>query len=174
MKKISSTLAAVAAFVAMAPAAHAADGTLNFTGNITANSCVINANAPDLAIPLGDVPASALASAGQRAGQTPFQMALTGCSSGSTKVAAKFESGLVDPVTGHLPLDATSGATNVQVAIFDATDTDNKFGQLPAASAYQTLTGGAATLQYNAWYVATGAATVGTANANATYTLSYQ
>ncbi|MFL9961095.1 fimbrial protein [Paraburkholderia sediminicola] len=176
MKKltISTVPVAIAALIAIVPAAHAADGTLNFTGNITANSCVINANSPNLNIDLGNVPASALASAGQRAGQSAFQIALTGCTGGSTKVAAKFESGLADPTTGHLPLDASSTAKNVQVAIFDTTDTDNKFGQAPAPSAYQTLTGGAATLNYSAWYAATGAATVGTANANATYTLSYQ
>lgn len=169
---IICTIASV--FAVMAPAAQASDGTLNFTGNITANSCVINANSPNLTVALGDVPASALASASQRAGQTPFQITLTGCTGGATKVAAKFESGIADQTTGHLPLDATSTATNVEVAIFDATDTDNQFGQAPAPSAYQTLNGGAATLTYNAWYVATGAATVGTANANATYTLSYQ
>jgi major type 1 subunit fimbrin (pilin) len=147
---------------------------LNFTGNITANSCVINANSPNLSVNLGDVPATALASASARAGQTPVQIVLTGCTPSATKVAAKFESGLADPATGHLPLDASSTASNVQIAIFDTTDTDHKFGQAPAASAYQTLTGGAATLNYSAWYVATGQATVGTANANATYTLSYQ
>ncbi|MGR2705514.1 fimbrial protein [Pseudomonas sp. IB20] len=176
MKKtlVSTALAAGAFFVVMAPAAHAADGTMNFTGNITANTCVINASAPNLTVALGNVPASSLASSGQRAGQTPFQMSLTACSDGSTRVAAKFESGLVDSATGHLRLDATSTATNVQIAVYDTTDTDNKFGQAPTASAYQTLVGNAATLNYNAWYVATGAATVGTANSNATYTLSYQ
>lgn len=176
MKKtlLFAAVGPVAALVLTSSAAHAADGTLNFTGNITANTCVINASAPDLTIALGDVPASALATPGQRAGEAAFQMVLSGCTGGSTKVAAKFESGIVDAATGHLPLDATSTARNVQVAVYDATDVDNKFGQEPPASAYQTLSGGAATLNYNGWYVATGAATVGTANANATYTLSYQ
>ncbi|MGR2663374.1 fimbrial protein [Chromobacterium haemolyticum] len=159
---------------AMVPGlALAADGNMSFTGNVTANTCVINS--PDLTIDMGDVPASALATPGARAGQTRFEIALTGCTEGVAKVAAKFESGTADLSTGRLGLTAdVNQAKNVQIAIYDMADAENKFGQAPPTSSYQDIISGSATLRYSAWYVATGVATVGTANAAATYTLAYE
>ncbi|QCP52586.1 hypothetical protein FAZ95_25860 [Trinickia violacea] len=61
-----------------------------------------------------------------------------------------------------------------EAAVFDVTGTDNTFGQQPPASADQTMESGTATLRYNARYMATGITSVGTANSNATYTLSYR
>lgn len=172
MKALTAIALATVAFSAHAMAA---DGTIDFVGNVVANTCVINAGSQNLTVNMGNVPASALATAGQMAGQTQFAISLTGCTGSATKVAAKFESGQADLTSGHLNLSAAADvAQNVQVAIFDSSNVENKFGQPVPASSFQTLNSGNATLNYSAWYIATGTATTGSANAQTTYTLSYQ
>ena len=155
--------------------AQANGGTINFTGRIIPSTCSINLGKPDLTVALGDVPASALATPGARAGKKEFAIEVTGCSGGGTKVAARFESGNADPASGQLKLDASSEAGGVQIAIYDESDGLNKFGEDVPATSLRTLSGGAATLRYSAWYVATNdPVSPGTANASATYTLVYE
>ena len=155
--------------------AKANNGTINFTGRIVPSTCSINFGKADLTVPLGDVSAADLATPGVRAGKKEFSIELTGCSGAGTKVAAKFDSPDANLVSGRLKLDASSAASGVEIAIYDATDAHNKMGDQPPASASQTLSSGTAVLKYSAWYVATGDALVpGTANATATYTLVYE
>ncbi|WMT15295.1 fimbrial protein [Serratia fonticola] len=78
MKKIALALSFI-----LAGASHlvsAADGQVNFTGNITASTCSINGGvaAPQL-VNLGNVPASSLMTSGQTAGAKSFAIELTGC-----------------------------------------------------------------------------------------------
>jgi major type 1 subunit fimbrin (pilin) len=61
--------------------AFAAPNTIHFQGEVTDQTCevAINGNAADATVLLPTVPANALASAGDTAGQTTFTVGVTGC-----------------------------------------------------------------------------------------------
>ncbi|RQQ05919.1 type 1 fimbrial protein [Burkholderia stagnalis] len=171
-----------AAFAVMAgiPAmAQAVDGTITFTGAVTAQTCTINGNgagSKDFTVALPSVSTSALSAAGQTAGQTPFSIALTKCSSPTGSVHTFFEPGATtDLTTGNL-IVATGGATNVQIGLANADLSPIKAGAADASqnSKSVSIVDNAATLQYYARYVATGAATAGAANSSVMYSLVYQ
>jgi major type 1 subunit fimbrin (pilin) len=169
--------AAVAMAAALPMASHAADGTITFTGNVTAQTCTINGGAKDFSVNLPTVSASSLATAGETAGRTPFSIQLTNCTSGSGNVHTFFESGATtDLQTGNLIVDA-GGASNVQIGLLngaDASPIKAGFADASQNSASVAISNGAATLPYFAQYVATGAATAGAANSNVMYTIAYQ
>ncbi|MDR0240947.1 MAG: type 1 fimbrial protein [Burkholderia sp.] len=189
-------LAAVAATFA-AGSAMASDGTINFTGSITAASCSITGNTganvsgekgkQNIAVNLGKVSADAIGSTengGVSAG-TNISLALDCGASATdvTTVAMKFDavngSGL-DGKNNKL-LKVAGDAEGVGIGLFDA---DNK--QLNLA-ANDTITGKlvkggtdeapvyTATLNLRAGYMANGAAIKpGVANGTLPFTLTYQ
>lgn len=169
------TAAALAAALPMA--AHAADGTITFTGTIVSQTCTINGNgsgSKDFTVALPTVSASALNGAGQTAGRTPFNIQLTGCS-GTGNVHAYFESGATtDAGTGNLKLNA-GGADQVQIGLLNDDLSPIAMGAADASqnSHAVAIATGAATLPYFAEYVATGVATAGAANSSVMYTLVY-
>jgi major type 1 subunit fimbrin (pilin) len=175
--KLLSTIA----FVAIASAsqfASAADGTITFNGQITAQTCTINGGgaASNFAVTLPTVSSSSLAAAGQTAGRTPFTISLTNCTPATGNVHTFFEAGpTTDSTTGHLIVNA-GGATNVQIDLLNSDATDIKAGFADASqnSLPVAITTGAATLNYFAQYIATGAATAGAANSSVMYTMAYQ
>ena len=161
------------------PAAHAIDGTINFRGSVTANTCQISGNgasAGDFTVLLPTVSVATLAAAGKTAARTPFFIALNNCNPKTGYVRVMFEAGTsVDTVTGRLKPDA-GGAANVQVGLANQDFSDVKIGQAIAAqnSAPVALVDGKATLRYFAQYVATGAAGAGPVNTRVTYVLTYE
>ncbi|MBV8272441.1 MAG: type 1 fimbrial protein [Cupriavidus sp.] len=174
----------------MSPAAFAADGTITFTGRVTAQTCTIAGNGGNnnFTVALPTVSASTLATAGNFAGRTPFSIQLTGCNPNSGNVATYFEPGAtIDATTGRLintattaaateTTAATTAATNVQVGLLNADLTNIALGSAFASQNSQqvAITGGTATLQYYAQYVATGGATTaGDVTTTATYSIVY-
>lgn len=160
--------------------ASAADGTITFSGNVTAQTCTINGNGSssnNFTVTLPTVSTSALASAGQTAGRTPFSIALTACTPASGNVRVYFEPGpTVDTSTGNLIL-ASGGATNVQIGLLNADLTAIKLGAADASQNSKSVAisaTGAATLPFYAQYFSTGTATAGAANSSVMYTLAYQ
>lgn len=186
MKKM--TLSALMAAAACAPfAAHAADGTISFTGSVTAVSCTPAAGSSrDFTVALSPVAASSLTTVGSPAGTKEFTIAVTGCTSGAARAYFESTSPQVDSTTGNLKLlagtAAAPAATNVQLAIYrGATKLD-----LSKGSASQDTTAGDValtsdgatpahyngTLKYNVAYVATAAGvTAGSANSSVMYTI---
>ncbi|MGH8779746.1 fimbrial protein [Paraburkholderia sp.] len=166
-------------FAVASQVAAAADGTIAFNGNVTAQTCTINgngSNARDFTVTLPTVSSSSLAAAGQTAGRTPFGISLTACTPATGNVHTYFEPGpTVNLQTGHLILK-TGGATNVEIGLQNGDFSDIKAGAADASqnSKPVAITTGSATLNYYAQYVATGAATAGAANSTVMYTLSYQ
>ncbi|WP_299996472.1 fimbrial protein [uncultured Cedecea sp.] len=166
--------------LALSSSVYAVDGTINFTGEITSNTCTIDgsvAGAATKTVALGNVPASALSAAGQTAGNKNFSLTLTDCSA-VTSVAARFESLDLASTDGYLQLSPPAGATpnaeNVEIAIYDNNGVLQPVnGEIPSTS-YVNLEDGDAVLNYIAAYYATGVATVGPANSVVSYTLSYQ
>jgi len=178
MKK--TIISSVLAVAALAPiASFASDGTINFTGAVTSQTCTINGGTPNFTVTLPKVSASSLSTAGAKAGQTAFTIALTGCSPASGNARAFFEAGTnVDLISGRLNIATGGGnATNVQIGLATTTGTDIKIG---ASSGAQNTTyvpisaAGTANLSYLAQYVATGAATAGATTSSVTYTIEFQ
>ena len=178
-KTLLSTLLAAASLIALAPVAHAADGTITFTGQITAQTCTIagNGGSNNFTVTLPTVSVSSLATAGATAGRTPFSIALSNCTPNTGNVSTYFEAGpTIDTATGQL-LNASGTAKQVEVGLLNS---DSSAIMLGAAQASQNsevvaLTSGAATLNYSSQYVATGgAATAGTVNTTVMYSMTYQ
>jgi len=179
MRYIKTILPAALALGALLPlpAAQAADGTINFRGSVTSQTCKASGNGgstSDFTVMLPNVSVASLAS-GKTAGRTPFSIALSNCNPKTGYVRTMFEAGTsVDTVSGRLRPDA-GGAANVQVGIANADFSDIKIGQALASqnTAAVALVDGNATLRYFAQYVATGTAGSGAVNTRVTYVLVY-
>ncbi|WP_231907010.1 fimbrial protein [Cupriavidus sp. D384] len=191
MKHFRTTiLAASLAVAAASQTAFAADGTITFTGRLTTQTCTISGNGGNnnFTVALPTISTSALATAGNVAGRTPFTFRLTGCAPNTGNVSIYFEpGGTIDTATGRLrnTVTAVTGsgnrpavvpAGNVQIGVLNANMTDVALGSAFASQNSQqvALAAGSATLQYYAQYVATGgAATAGTFSTTATYSVVY-
>lgn len=169
------------AVLAVSQSAAASDGQITFNGNITAQTCTINGNGSggkDFTVTLPTVSTSTLTAAGQTAGRTPFNIALSACTPASGNVHTFFEPGpTTDATTGRLVLNA-GGASNVQLGLLNAADFSAiKAGFADASQNSQSVAisaSGAATLSYYVQYVATGVAGAGVANSSVLYTIAYQ
>ncbi|SDD74872.1 major type 1 subunit fimbrin (pilin) [Cupriavidus sp. YR651] len=185
--KLLSALAFAAAATVSQYAA-AVDGTISFTGSITAQTCTANGNgtsSKDFTVALPNVSSGLLATAGNVAGATPFSISLTGCNPDSGNVRTFFEAGpTVDATTGRLIVASGSGAaSNVQIGLFNADDdSEIKAGfadasqnshSVPLVAGSPAGSAGSATMRYIARYVSTGAATGGAVNSSVQYTIVY-
>lgn len=167
------TLAPIAAF--------ASDGTINFTGKITDQTCKISSpNGKDLTVTLPTVAASSLSTVGEVAGRVQFAINLSGCKEG--QVATYFEPGAtVDLNSGRLNNQAADNAAkDVQIQLLG--DNLNFLPVLPydgqqaqANSQWVPVSkDGNANLNYYAEYYATGAkVTAGAVSTSVKYTLIY-
>ena len=177
MKKNLLTAALAIAGLATFASAHAADGTIEFTGNITANTCSINGGngGENFTVALPTVSSKTLEVAGSTAGRTPFKIALSGCTS-DQPVSVHFEGGpTVSQETGRLMVDA-GGASQVELGLLN-----NSFGEIKAGAAtgqqnsqVVNLANGKADLDYFVEYHSLGNATAGAANSRVQYSISYQ
>jgi len=181
MKKTSflSAAAAMAGLLAIAPFAHANDGTIEFTGMVTALTCTINGapGAENFTVPLPPVSTSSLTAVGSSAGRTPFSITLTGCTPNNGQVATYFEPGdTVDMGTNQLIVDA-GGAENVQLRLLNSDFSKILAGAAQASqnSTPVSIDAGNATLNYYVEYAQNGllGATPGAANSRIQYTLIY-
>lgn len=155
----------------------AAGGTINISGRIVEDSCLVTlaggaGGASSLTLPA--VSQESLTRVGATAGATPMNMALSDCPA-QASVRAWFEPVNVDRNTGNLANLATiRPAANVQVQITDgknrrAIDLRDSHNNL-----YATVNEGGATLDYSAQYISVGgAATTGNVESHLIYTVEY-
>ncbi|MGE8175779.1 fimbrial protein [Pseudomonas fluorescens] len=162
--------------------ANAADGTINFNGELVNQTCTIAVDGvvtPAVAtVTLPTISTGLLNAAGQADGRTNFNIQLTNCVGAATTAAAFFNSGsTVDPVSGNLN-NMTGTATNVQLqlvdtqggAIIQAGNTNQK-----TQTTRNTIDAtGAANMPYAVQYFATGTTTPGTVVSSVTYNVDYQ
>ncbi|WP_439891988.1 fimbrial protein [Ralstonia sp. 25C] len=201
MKKtiISAAVAAVGVLGASAAFAQAVtQSTVIFRGEVTSQTCSIDAADRDKVVTLPTVSTSALDVAGKAAGSQQFDIKVSNCSAlpvppvagsvetnGIRAVAAHFETTNWDSVTGNvLNATGTGRAQNVQVRLYNmngmAPANQIRLGStgLNAAGQYFPVTGTGvdrgATMSYVASYYATAPSVAGTVDAVATYTLAYQ
>ena len=183
MKKTLLSAVLIASFGVAALAsmsAHAASsGTINFTGKVITDSCVVSVNGSGTSTGTVGLPVvfnSVLSTVGNVAGKTPFTIGLTGCDSNVTSAQALFTGSGIDTTSGNLINTGT--ATNVEVQLLAGTTTVMPLQNSTAAgqlSPVGTLSSNATTLSYSAQYVAVGGAgAAGTVLSTVGFTLTYQ
>ena len=173
--------ALLAAAMLASPSAHASDGTITITGQVTANTCTINAGGTSSAnatLVLPTVSTAALSTVGSKAGATPLTISFSGCSTGLTGATVYFEaSGIEDFTSGCLSNTATASASNVEACVMNLDGSSAVLGK-PSGSqgvTTATLTSGAGSQTFLvAYYAANAAATAGAFSSQVTYSVIYQ
>lgn len=173
-------LAAVVGLGLISAGANAATGTITINGLVNDVTCDIDINGTaggDSTITLPTVTASDL-TATNTAGAMPLTINAKACvSSGTapTGVRASFETSNVNPATGNLLNNTTTGgAKNVEVQITNAA---NQAINLitPTANEFTAFTGTDASMVYHVQYVAPVAdAEAGIVTSSVVYSLDYQ
>lgn len=165
-------LALATAAAALTPMiSSASDGTITFTGAVSAVTCTIGT--PSFTVTLPTVSTSTLATSGAVAGATRFAIALSGCSGGAT-ANAFFEAGPnVDSTTGRLK--NTVSGTNVELQLLTTAGTVINLSKPYGSQNTSTtaIVSNAATLEYVVQYYATAASVAGNVNSTVTYSVVY-
>jgi major type 1 subunit fimbrin (pilin) len=152
---------------------YAADGTVNFTGNIRADACTVSATSQTLNVALGTVSATSFSSVGDKTSSAPFQIQLTACPPTVTSVAVRFDGVSDDTNPDLLKLDSGQTATGVGIEIADSSGAPIP---LHVDSVPYTVDGGtnAVDMDFNGRYVSTSLTVgAGTANATSQFTIMY-
>lgn len=170
----SLLLAGIPLAMSVIATATAADGTINFTGNVTDQTCTVEAGSANQTIPMGNISAKAFKTAGDTALPTKFSIALAGCPESVTKASVKFDGAYAQGNSTLLSLNEEKGvATGLGVAIYEADGTT----QIPMASfstAQSVQKDISNVFTYVAKYMATSdTVTVGPANATTQFSISY-
>jgi len=141
----------------------------NLSNSVTIIDPACSVATTPINVTLPTVSSGALASVGTTAGNTPFAISLT-CSSGATLDIQLDYAGTASNITGVLT--KTSGTSaGVGLRLLDQNFNPVVFGNTTVVGSTPT---GALSIPYYAQYYRTAAVTVGSINASATFTLSYQ
>ncbi|MBS7560116.1 type 1 fimbrial protein [Pseudomonas sp. RC4D1] len=181
MKKQLFALAVLTA-VGITPAVYAAagDGTINFKGAVTGQTCTIGVNgggaSPSVALP--DVSGSNFTSVGVTQGATNIDFALTNCVGTAVKASVYFGAGTGINPDGTIANSATgaTAAKNVALQIIDGNSRPVIIGSSTQTTSPVTapIVSGAATLKYAVQYIATTVPVVpGTVSGAVTYSINY-
>lgn len=196
MKKTLFSAVLAATFGLVALQASASDGTITFNGEVTDTTCTITGGGAaqgtsNITVTLPTVSTTALATAGQTAGDTAFSLVLgggTNCTNGKTAALwiETTQTPALDTTTGALTNQAAGGAANVEVRMVNPAnnnpinlginaavasgDTAIAANNQPAAS----IQGNTATLKYIGQYLAmAGGAQAGAVSTYLTYSMQY-
>ena len=181
--KIKTLAIVVLSALSLSSAAALADtttvngGTVHFKGEVVNAACAVDAGSVDQTVQLGQVRTASLKQAGATSSAVGFNIQLNDCDTTvATKAAVAFLGTAIDATrTDVLALQssAAGSATNVGVQILDRTGNALTLDGA-TFSAQTTLNNGTNTIPFQARYYATGAATPGAANADATFKVQYQ
>ncbi|MFE8047189.1 fimbrial protein [Brenneria goodwinii] len=178
-KLIGSAISAVI-FLGSVPASYATDGTINFTGVISASSCSVNSVAGTSStagtVDFGTVSSSTFGTAGSRTVGTPFSIELTDCAV-STSPDITFN-GTAVTAAGYTELFATD-IDGLGIRIGDAGDSSVTYS--PGVSTANTGLSALASdvtqadASFTAWLVDyTGSSSyAGTIDTDVTFTIDY-
>ena len=162
---------------ALAAATTVNGGTVHFKGEVVNAACAVDAGSVDQTVQLGQVRTASLAQEGATSSAVGFNIQLNDCDTNvASKAAVAFLGTAID--AGHtnvlaLQSSAAGSATNVGVQILDRTGAALTLDGATFSSE-TTLNNGTNTIPFQARYFATGAATPGAANADATYKVQHQ
>ncbi|EPL6454559.1 fimbrial protein [Providencia rettgeri] len=171
-KNIIATLIATSSIFAINNA-FAADGTIDFTGEITDQACELAAGSDALKVNLGKVSKTALPSTGSTASATKFTIKLINCPATVTTASVKFDadSYLGDDTVIKLKEEA-GVATGVGIQITD--DLNTIVPLFTASKNYPLKQNVENNLDFRARYIAkSDTVTTGPANGTATFTINY-
>ncbi|MFZ5959998.1 fimbrial protein [Pseudomonas knackmussii] len=178
MKKLATQITGLALGMSALGIAHAADGTVNFTGEILEEACVVEPGSQNLAVNLGKISKKAFTAPGSVAGSKPFSVIVGGCPETVSSASVVFDGTTDATNTSLLAINGSGGteATGVGVALYEADGTTQIPVHQPSKPVVLDSTVGASnTLNFIAKYMSTNAdVTGGAANATATFTLTYQ
>lgn len=184
MKKILLSAAVMVGLgLGVSTVASAADGTITFTGQISATTCTINGNGggdgvTNFTVQMPEVQTTAFANAGTPTGSTPYNITIggptdTGCTNG-TPVSIAYESASpdIDPTNGNLMNTGTAGGVQVQLLNGDRSVINLATNPV---SAPQTIANNTAVIPFFAQYIAPDvtAVTAGTVNSAVLYSVKY-
>ncbi len=178
----------LAVLISAGNVAAAEDGTITFTGSISDATCVITGGStsesttPDFTVTLPSVSVSALSKAGERAGDTPFFIKLSGADCADGKVASVYfelaQSQNVDATTGNLintTAKESGGADKVQIGLLDSDKAILNLNNANDTAKTVTVQSNTARFDYWAQYVAVGgAATAGQVDSDVVYSIKYK
>ncbi|CAB3759668.1 fimbrial protein [Burkholderia puraquae] len=170
MKKSLLTAVALAALSTSAFAA--GTGTINFTGEIVAGACGIDAGSVNQTVQLGKVPTNVFKKAGDKSTPVDFEIKLTDCDTSISK-QAKFTFTGTSNATQPKLLATIGSATNVGIRLQSSSGEylDNGVEQ----AAPTLLSNGNNVVKFAASYEATAAGvTPGTADSVANFTVRYE
>lgn len=176
--------AAVAATMVLSQGALAADGNVNFTGEIVDTLCSIAPSSQNLTVPLGKVSRTVFDGAtagtavvGKKSTPANFNIDLLGCGATAKGATVTFSGTAdIDNATSLRLSNAgqvgIGSATGVAIELGDSAGTKIPLG---SPSGVYTLGQGDNALKFQAAYVATrSAVTVGPANSVAQFTIAYK
>lgn len=161
---------------ALAAATTVNGGTVHFKGEVVNAACAVDAGSVDQTVQLGQVRTASLAQEGATSSAVGFNIQLNDCDTNVASKAVVAFLGTADVAhTNVLALQssAAGSATNVGVQILDRTGVALTLDGATFSSE-TTLNNGTNTIPFQARYFATGAATPGAANADATFKVQYQ
>lgn len=172
-------LAALTIAGVLSQGAFAADGTINFTGEITDSVCSISPASQNMVVPLGKISRNVFTSVGTKAPAANFTIDLLNCSASAKGAMVSFTGQHDTLATGAIAIAnagqvGVAAATGVAVALSDSAGIPIPLG---AASREYVLGAGTNSLKFQAAYVSTKAqadVTVGPANASAVFTVAYK
>lgn len=181
--KIKSLVASVVTILSLAGVANAATtttvngGSIHFKGEVVNAACAVDAGSTGQTVPLGQVKTTTLATAGNTSSSVGFNIQLNDCDTTVSSQAAVAFTGTAVSSTYNTALalqgSASGNARNVGVQILDRTGTALTVDGA-TFSAATTLNDGTVVVPFQARYIATGVATAGLANTEATFQVQYQ
>ncbi len=173
MKKNLLAVALLSSVVAT-PAVFAADGTINFVGEITDVACTVDTNSQNLTVTLGKVASTAFTGVGSTAAPTAFQLVLKDCPVAASSAVVKFDGTSVAGDNSLLAIgDGVNTATGVAIQLSDASQQIVRLFE--NSQPYALVSGADNILDFIARYKATSdTVTAGIANASAQFTVIYQ
>lgn len=156
-----------------------ANNTITFIGEVSDQTCevTINGNASNPTVLLPTVSKADLASAGSTAGETPFTIAVSGCTVNATQASPISTVFVGNNLTNAGNLGNTGTATNVALQILDGVGGAGVDLTGSAAVAGLNVAAGETTASYDfaVQYISeTGNATSGSVTSSVQYAVSYQ
>lgn len=172
MKKLSLFVSVVTSAL-ISSAAFAADGTINFTGSVTDTACTVDTASANQTVNLGTVAASSFTAAGSTAAAARFSINLTNCPAAAKTASVRFDGLTASGNSSILSLNTGQTAKNLGVGLYQ----QDSSALIPIGSSTPSVTlttTGTNTLTFIAKYYAISTPVgVGTANATAAFTVTY-
>jgi major type 1 subunit fimbrin (pilin) len=152
-------------------------GNIHFTGEIVNATCAVSTESANQTVELGQYRSSKLAKTGDKTPPIPFKIKLVDCDTSIASTAAiAFAGRATDSNPNLLIVNAGANGVSAQNVGIEIADHLSQIIKVDGASfsTAKALINGSNAIDFTARYVATGAATVGEANASTTFVVKYE